>query len=137
MQTRTDQVIPVPVNIQPVFLTRMQYCISVFLGVGGANPVIGKFQAAPGFRSLLQLQVLLQHYDTAFTDMTSFSGLQCPPETLDIQNNSNMTSLSGLEGLTPADNLATVTVKGNPLLKTAAAFAALRGVLEGKVTVGL
>ncbi len=65
----------------------------------------------------------------ALANMTAFSGLQCPPSYITITNNPLLTSLKGLEGLPASSNLQAVVITGNPLVKTAGAYAPLTTVL--------
>ncbi len=129
LRVDNDQAVPIPVNVQPNFLNNLQYCVTNVIDVNPPGTATGRVSAAPGYQSLLQTSGLLQLLDTGFTDLTSFSSLQCPPNTIDIRNNDLMTSLTGLNGLSPSDNLSTVTITNNALLKTAGAFAPLTRVL--------
>ncbi len=133
----TNQAIPIPVSLSPSFLNNLQYCVTTVIDINPPGTATGKVTSVPGYQSLLQTSGLLQLLDTGLTDLTSFSSLQCPPNTIDIRNNNLITSLSGLDGLSPSDNLSTVIIKGNAALNTAGAFAALRGVLACKVTGGV
>jgi hypothetical protein len=131
-----------PLNISASFLENMLYSDSVSIvgnlrppfGPGPGSP-IGGLTSAPGHRTLIQTLALYVE-QTLFVDMTSFSGLQCPPNILKITDNLiSMTSLTGLERISPSDNLVSVRITGNPLLKTAGAFAPLNRLL-GCVGIG-
>jgi hypothetical protein len=56
-------------------------------------------------------------------------GLQCPPNEIVVKNNRQLTSLAGLDGLSPSTNLTKVTIAFNDKLTTAGAFAPLIRVL--------
>jgi hypothetical protein len=129
LRVDNNQAIPIPVSVQPNFLNSLQYCVTNVIDVNPPGTATGRVSGAPGYQSLLQTSGLLQLLDTGFTDLTSFASLQCPPNVIDIRNNDFMTSLTGLNGLSPADNLFRVIITGNRLLRTAGAFAPLTRVL--------
>eukprot|EP00884_Botryococcus_braunii_P023046 jgi/Botrbrau1/9425/Bobra.0252s0049.1 len=97
--------LPIPTPIAPVFLSSLVQAFSVqvleFLYVRGDKPML---TALPGLSSLYQLfagpqATFIDVFGTAFTNMTSFSGLTCPPTIIFAEFNPNLTSFAGLEGV--------------------------------------
>lgn len=52
--------------------------------------------------------------NTAFTDLSSFEGLRCPPGLVELTNNSRLASLKGLDGVAHQPGVFFVA-RGNPL----------------------
>jgi hypothetical protein len=124
----------VPVPVTPDFLPNLVYATGVY--VRRFPPGSGQLPAVPGFKSLRQI-LDLTVLQTDFVNLTSFSGLQCPPARIAIVANEFLTSLTGLEGTAFPANFTTVTLYENPLLKPASAFAPLKNALGCKGSSGL
>jgi hypothetical protein len=93
----------IPVSISPLFLSSLQQVSSLVIterdSVVGNPPVL---TGLPGLSNLYQLYdgpqgTYLEVSGTGFTDMTSFSGLTCPPVFMALLNNPVLTSFAGLE----------------------------------------
>jgi hypothetical protein len=123
-----------PVPVAPHFLPNLEFATQVSVRVW--NPEVGQVLAVPGFKALRQI-VGLTVLSTQFVDLTSFSGLQCPPASFGVARNKNLTSLTGLEGMAFSANYTTVNIVNNPLLKPASAFAPLPSAFGCKGSRGL
>eukprot|EP00884_Botryococcus_braunii_P015058 jgi/Botrbrau1/23553/Bobra.0141s0024.1 len=93
--------LPIPKPIAPVFLTGLLQAASVrVVEVAYQSMLTG----LPGLNSLYQLvaddSTVIDVFGTAFTDMTTFSGLRCPPGYIYVNGNPKLVSFSGLERVT-------------------------------------
>eukprot|EP00884_Botryococcus_braunii_P023055 jgi/Botrbrau1/9433/Bobra.0252s0057.1 len=95
--------IPIPRPIAPVFLSRLVQAYSISIAETLAQTTDQRMLTAlPGLRSLYQLNAgtlgtTISVTNTAFTNMTSFSGLTCPPTAILLFHNPSMSSFAGLE----------------------------------------
>eukprot|EP00884_Botryococcus_braunii_P023054 jgi/Botrbrau1/9432/Bobra.0252s0056.1 len=96
---------PIPTPIAPVFLTSLVQASSVRItedsGVHETNQML---TALPGLRNLYQLfagslGTTITVINTAFTNMTSFSGLTCPPAAIFLIDNPRLATFAGLEAV--------------------------------------
>lgn len=129
-------------SLAPVFLTSLKQagfleireCINC-----AANPDFGPLRgsvlaALPGLSNLYQLTGIstipssssLTVYNTAFTDLTSFSGLRCPAAVTALVNNAKLATFSGLEYLATPTSAANLIATGSGPFTTAASLAAIR-----------
>jgi hypothetical protein len=129
LQVDNNQNIPIPASIQPNFLAKLEFCSSNVIRVSPAGSATSIVSLVPGYQTLKQTSVLLRLLETGLPDLQSFSGLQCPPANIDFRDNLQLTSLSGLEKVSPSQLLESVTIKDNPQLTGFAAFAPLTKLL--------
>ncbi len=115
------------ISLAPTFPANLQYADALL--VWNVYGTLQKGLDLPGLRTLRQITYNFNLHKVALADMTSFSGLQCPPVNLDIMNNPLLTSLKGLERMAASANLQRMDIFGNPLLKAAGAYAPLTSVL--------
>ncbi len=111
----------------PTFPSNLQYADTIEFSNQYGTEHVGL--DLPGLRSLRQISSRLTIFQLALADMTSFSGLQCPPTSIAISGNPLLTSLKGLEGMSASASLQSLQISGNPLLKPAGAYALLTSVL--------
>jgi hypothetical protein len=110
---------PVPVFISPNFMGSLRYSSAANFDLSQDDKTNVKgVTSNPGYQGLLQTQRMSVNY-TAFVDMTSFAGLQCPARVIEVFFNAQLTSLAGLDGLSPSSTLERLVIRSNPLLKTA------------------
>jgi hypothetical protein len=111
---------PIPINIAPFFLPTLRdvFAIQVIearsLAVPSIPPTTSRLVGLPGLVGVrrivaptgfnFELFTTLKVEGTAFKDLSSFSSLICPPSNINITNNSQLTSLKGI------DNMATWTL---------------------------
>eukprot|EP00884_Botryococcus_braunii_P023049 jgi/Botrbrau1/9428/Bobra.0252s0052.1 len=96
-----DSRLPIPTPIAPVFLTSLVQGISVEV-LEFNQESKRMLTALPGLSSLYQLfagplGTFIDVFSTAFTNMTSFSGLTCPPTIIFAEFNPDLSSFAGLE----------------------------------------
>lgn len=107
---------PIPVNMAPVFLTTLRdvFTIQVIESIDYTNlpeipPPVPRLVGLPGLAGVRRIVAptgsgfeaftVLKVQGTAMKDLTSFSGLVCPPNNINITDNLQLTSLNGLNGL--------------------------------------
>ncbi len=119
----------------PTFPSNLQYADTIEFSNQYGTEHVGL--DLPGLRTLRQISSSLTIFQLALADMTSFSGLQCPPTSIAITGNPLLTSLKGLEGMSASATLQSLQISGNPLLKPAGANAPLTSVLGCFGTSGI
>jgi hypothetical protein len=118
-----------PTPIAPKYLQTLQFSTAYRLDQEGGDVSTRAVTSLPGAVALRQISDNIAVGSSGFVNMSSFSGLRCPPAALTITNNDFMTSLSGLEGTTASADLGAIAISGNPLMKTASSFAPLKSFL--------
>lgn len=92
----------VPVDLAPTFLSSLRNINGLTVKEVGTESY-SCLTGLPGLSGVKRLAVdgHLQVVGTAFPDLSSLSGLVCPPGSLDINSNGRLTNLDGLSGLGP------------------------------------
>lgn len=130
---------PIPVNLAPAFLPALKTVGSLIvqesLNVADLEvpPPVPRLTSLPGQGNLTAFGfpsssavTALKVQGTAFPSMASFPGLLCAPDFLNVTNNKQLASLSGLNRLTRwAKNQAgpATSIQGNALSGTASVSA--------------
>ncbi len=119
---------PVPVSVAPNFLPELQFTSAITVGTFTGDKSVQTITSLPGLTQLRKLNSVTI-YQSGFTDMSSFSALQCPLIGVRSIENDLLTSLRGLGGIQASPELARLIVTTNPLLKPSSAFAPLSSLL--------
>lgn len=116
---------PIPIDLNPYFLPKLKYAEQYTIQ-DLTSP--GRITFIPSAHRLTQVSRLLTVIGTRMSNLTSLSGLTCPPNITQIVGNKRMTTLRGLEGVRRAPKLSQLTIS-NPLVDTPLALSPLAGYL--------
>eukprot|EP00884_Botryococcus_braunii_P004978 jgi/Botrbrau1/14481/Bobra.0014s0117.1 len=116
---------PIPVSLNPYFLPNLKY-VEQYTVQDLTSP--GQISSLPGAYRLKQVSGALTIIRTEMTDLTSLSGLTCPPQIAQIVGNPQLANLRGLERVGRSERLTQLTID-NPRLNNPAALSPLAGYL--------